>query len=75
MHLSCSKNMHFPAENCTFLQKNVVFGVHMAGNRRKLQEGFRAQGQVVVFIADDLGFLGPGSPDLMTELCPPQDNA
>ena len=31
--------------------------------------------QVVVFIADDLGFLGPGSPDLMTELCPPQDTA
>ena len=28
-----------------------------------------------VFIADDLGFLGPGSPDLMTELCPPQDTA
>ena len=33
------------------------------------------QCQVVVFIADDLGFLGPGSPDLMTELCPPQDTA
>ena len=33
------------------------------------------QCQVVVFIADDLGFLGPGSPDLMTELCPPQDAA
>ena len=31
------------------------------------------QCQVVVFIADDLGFLGPGSPDLMTELCPPQE--
>ena len=31
--------------------------------------------QVVVFIADVLGFLGPGSPDLMTELCPPQDTA
>ena len=28
------------------------------------------QCQVVVFIADDLGFWGPGSPDLMTELCP-----
>ena len=35
--------MHFPAEKCTFLQKNAVFGGHMAGNRRKLQEGFRAQ--------------------------------
>ena len=33
------------------------------------------QCQVVVFIADDLGFLGPGSPDLVTELCPPQDTA
>ena len=33
------------------------------------------QCQVVVFIADDLGFLGPGSPDLMTELCPLQDAA
>ena len=33
------------------------------------------QCQVVVFIADDLEFLGPGSPDLMTELCPPQDTA
>ena len=33
------------------------------------------QCQVVVFIADDLGFWGPKSPDLMTELCPPQDNA
>ena len=31
---------------------------------------FAEQCQVVVFIADDLGFLGPGSPDLMTELCP-----
>ena len=31
--------------------------------------------EVVVFIADDLGFLGPRSPDLMTELCPPQDTA
>ena len=30
---------------------------------------------MVVFIADDLGFLGPGSPDLMTELCPLQDTA
>ena len=29
----------------------------------------------MVFIADDLGFFGPGSPDLMTELCPPQDTA
>ena len=35
--------MHFPAEKCTFLQKNAVFGGHMARNRRKLQEGFRAQ--------------------------------
>ena len=34
--LSCRK-MHFPSEKCTF------GGGHMAGNRRKLQEGFRAQ--------------------------------
>ena len=40
--LSCRK-MHFPAEKCTFLQKNAAFSGHMAGNRRKLQEGFRAQ--------------------------------
>ena len=30
---------------------------------------------MVVFVADDLGFLGPGIPDLLTELCPPQDTA
>ena len=30
---------------------------------------------MVVFIADDLGFLGPGIPDLVTELYPPQDTA
>ena len=40
--LSCRK-MPFPAEECTFLQTNAVFRGHMAGNRRKLQEGFRAQ--------------------------------
>ena len=28
-----------------------------------------------VFVADDLGRLGPGIPDLVTELCPPQDTA
>ena len=28
-----------------------------------------------VLVADDLGFLGPGIPDLVTELCPPQDSA
>ena len=39
------------------------------------QKAFFEQCQVVVFIADDLGFLGPGSPDLMTELCLPQDTA
>ena len=33
------------------------------------------QCQVVVFVADDLGFLGPGIPDLMTKLCPLQDTA
>ena len=33
------------------------------------------QCQMVVSIADDLGFLGPGVPDLVTELCPPQDTA
>ena len=36
---------------------------------------FFEQCQVVVFVADDLGFLGPGNPDLVTELCPPQDTA
>ena len=30
---------------------------------------------MVVFIADDLGRLGPGIPDLVTELCPSQDTA
>ena len=30
---------------------------------------------MVVFVADDLGFLRPGIPDLVTELCPPQDVA
>ena len=30
---------------------------------------------MVVFVADDLGFLGPGIPDLVTELCPLQDTA
>ena len=29
--------------------------------------------QVAVFVADDLGFLGPGIPDLVTELRPTQD--
>ena len=33
--------MHFPAEACAFLHKNVVLRV--VGNRRKLQEGFKAQ--------------------------------
>ena len=33
------------------------------------------QCQMEVFVADDLGLLGPGSPDLMTELCPLQDTA
>ena len=28
---------------------------------------------MVVFVADDLGVLGPGIPDLVTELCRPQD--
>ena len=28
---------------------------------------------MVVFVADDLGFLGPGIPDLLTELCLPRD--
>ena len=42
--------MPFPTEKCTFLQKNALSrrkmwwsGGHMAGNRRKFQEGFRAQ--------------------------------
>ena len=33
------------------------------------------QCQMVVLVADDLGFLRPGIPDLVTELCPPQDTA
>ena len=41
--LSCRK-MPFPAEKCTFLHRKMRFsGWRMAGNRRKLQEGFRAQ--------------------------------
>ena len=40
MHFPAEQKKHFPAEECTFLQKK---GGHMAGNRRKLQEGFRAQ--------------------------------
>ena len=30
---------------------------------------------MVGFVADDLGFWGRGIPDLVTELCPPQDTA
>ena len=37
------QKMPFPVEKCTFLQKNYGFQGHMSGNRRKLQEGFRAQ--------------------------------
>ena len=33
--------------------------------------GHKEQCQMVVFVADDLGFLGRGIPDLVTELCPP----
>ena len=38
-----SRKMRFPAEKCTFLEKNAAFGGHMAGNCRKLEDGFRAQ--------------------------------
>ena len=31
------------AEKCTFLQRNAGLGGHIAGNRRKSQEGLRAQ--------------------------------
>ena len=31
--------------------------------------------KMVCFVADDVGFSGPGIPDLVTELCPPQDTA
>ena len=31
--------------------------------------------KTVVFIVDDLGFFGPGIPDLVTELCPSQNTA
>ena len=44
------RKMRFPAEKCIFLLKNAFScrkmrfsGGHMAGNRRKLQKGFRAQ--------------------------------
>ena len=38
------RKMHFSAEKkCLLLQKNAVFGGHVARNCRKLQEGFRAQ--------------------------------
>ena len=30
---------------------------------------------MVVFVADGLGFSGPGISDLVTELCPPQNTA
>ena len=33
--------MHFPTEKCGFLQKNAAFQGHVAGNRRKSQEGFQ----------------------------------
>ena len=59
---------HFRASEMALTKTRLLkhdFSVH----------GFFEQCQVVVFIADDLGFLGPGSPDLMTELCPPQDTA
>ena len=43
---------------------------------RKPERGYiLEQCQMVVFVADDLGFLGPGIPDLVTELCPLQDTA
>ena len=35
--------MHFPEEKCGLLQKMQFSGGHMAGNRRKSQEVFRAQ--------------------------------
>ena len=31
--------------------------------------------KVVLVVADDSGFLGPGIPDLVTEVCPHQDTA
>ena len=33
------------------------------------------QCQMVVVVADELGFLGPGIPNLVIELCPPQNAA
>ena len=33
------------------------------------------QCQMVAFVADDLGFWGPGIPDLVTEFCPLQGTA
>ena len=41
-YISC-RRMHFPGDRCTFLQKHMVFRGGKARNRRKLQEGFRAQ--------------------------------
>ena len=48
LHLRTEK-VHFPAESCNSLQKmhfpaeKCSFRGHMAGNRRKAREGFRAQ--------------------------------
>ena len=53
--------------------KNGPLG--MENGHSKWESPLAEQCQVVVFIVDDLGFWGPGSPDLMTELCPPQDTA
>ena len=36
---------------------------------------FAEQCQIVVFVTDDFGVLGPVIPDLVTELCQPQDTA
>ena len=49
--------------------KNIFFVLAV------LPEASLEQCQMVVFVADDLGFLWPGIPDLVTELCPPQDTA
>ena len=73
MDLKWVKNGHFPIFRPFF----PLFSVGPKSIFRPFFpfRPFFEQCQVVVFIADDLGFLGPGSPDLMTELCPPQDTA
>ena len=74
----------FSRSSTMSMTMNVKFGLRLVAHRCcdprratqcRAHSVAAEQCQVVVFIVDDLGFLGPGSRDLMTELCPPQDNA